>query len=123
MGLDQYARVIDANGEKTEIAYWRKHPNLHGWMENLWNEKGRPNETEETSGLGLSNFNCVPLELTSDDLDALEEAITGQTLPETAGFFFGSDSDEYYKDKDLEFIRQARQALADGKRVEYDSWW
>jgi hypothetical protein len=123
MGLDQYARVIDQNGEKTEIAYWRKHPNLHGWMEHLWNEKGRPNDTEETSGLGLSNFNCVPLELTSDDLDALEEAITGQTLPETAGFFFGSDSDEYYKDKDLEFIRQARQALAEGKRVEYDSWW
>ena len=23
-----------------EIAYWRKHPDLHGWMENLYREKG-----------------------------------------------------------------------------------
>ena len=23
-----------------EIAYWRKHPNLHGWMHRLWESKG-----------------------------------------------------------------------------------
>ncbi|NBR62402.1 MAG: hypothetical protein EBT86_12380 [Actinobacteria bacterium] len=28
MGLDQFAFAIDNNGEKEELAYWRKHPNL-----------------------------------------------------------------------------------------------
>ena len=36
MGLDQYARVEDGNKRAeradTEFAYWRKHPNLQGWM-------------------------------------------------------------------------------------------
>jgi hypothetical protein len=56
-------------------------------------------------------------------LDNLEKSITSKTLPETAGFFFGSDSDEYYKENDLEFIRKAREALDAGLHVEYNSWW
>lgn len=123
MGLDQFAYYIDNNGKREEIACWRKHPNLHGWMENLWNEKGRPNETEETSGMGLSNFNCVPVELSYEDLDALEKDITNNHMPQTVGFFFGNDSDDYYKEQDLEFIRSARSALDSGRKVYYDSWW
>jgi hypothetical protein len=47
MGLDQFAYCIDNNGEKEELAYWRKHPNLQGWMENLWQSKGCPNVPQE----------------------------------------------------------------------------
>jgi hypothetical protein len=36
-----------------ELAYWRKHPNLQGWMQELYYEKG-----------GEGEFNCVDLELT-----------------------------------------------------------
>ena len=38
MGLDQYAYVANKAGSeyndqsRQEIAYWRKHPNLQGWM-------------------------------------------------------------------------------------------
>ena len=35
MGLDQYASTVDANNTTTELATWRKHPNLQGWMEGL----------------------------------------------------------------------------------------
>jgi len=44
MGLDMYAMVtneqfdseVDFKPERTsELHYWRKHPNLHGWMEQL----------------------------------------------------------------------------------------
>ena len=37
MGLDQFAYTTKGK-EKEEIAYWRKHNALHGWMENLWEE-------------------------------------------------------------------------------------
>jgi hypothetical protein len=123
MGLDQFSYSIDSEGNKTEIAYWRKHPNLQGWMESLWESKGRPNENAESDSMGLSEFNCVPVELSYEDLDCLEEDIANKHMPQTAGFFFGDDSDDYYKDKDLEFIRSARSALDEGLKVYYDSWW
>jgi hypothetical protein len=123
MGLDQYASTIDKEGNKTEIAYWRKHPNLQGWMENLWEEKGRPGLPEDYEPNMMGDFNCIPLELDLDDLACLESAITNGELPSTCGFFFGNDSDNEYKEQDLEFIRKAREALDNGLTVVYDSWW
>ena len=123
MGLDQFAFAIDNNGEKEELAYWRKHPNLQGWMENLWESKGKPGLPEDHASDMMGDFNCIPVELNSDDLDDLEDAVRGSGLPSTTGFFFGSDSDEHYKENDLEFIRKAREALDAGLTVVYDSWW
>ena len=71
----------------------------------------------------MSDFNCVPLELTLEDLQNLEDYINNQALPSTAGFFFGSDSDDYYKRQDLDFIKKARKAIDNGQTVIYDSWW
>ena len=122
MGLDQYAfarkgepirnRLETEYEVENEIAYWRKHPNLQGWMENLWRKKG-----------GEGEFNCVEVELTFEDLEQLETAIERAELPETQGFFFGFNSDDEYKENDQEFIREARQHIADGYKVVYTSWW
>lgn len=123
MGLDQFAFAIDNNGKKEELACWRKHPNLQGWMENLWESKGRPNAHEDKDSNGMSDFNCVELELTKEDLDDLEQDVTNGTLPDTVGFFFGSNSDVEYGQQDLEFVNKAREALDNGLTVVYDSWW
>jgi hypothetical protein len=130
MGLDQYAGVrLDTKDEygnwnTEELAYWRKHPNLQGFMEDLWETKGRPNanKSSDENPFG-SEFNCVDLELTIEDIDALEISVKGEELPETGGFFFGDCADEHYKDEDLEFCANARKALADGQTVVYSSWW
>ena len=49
MGLDMYAYSVSQggaqDGEEIELAYWRKHNRLHGWMEELWTRKGKPNES------------------------------------------------------------------------------
>ena len=123
MGLDQYAYAVDNNGEKTELAYWRKHPNLQGFMENLWDNKGRPGLVEDSEPSMMGDFNCIPVELTHEDLNSLEQSINSGDLPNTIGFFFGSDSDEHYKQQDLEFVRKARESLDAGLSVFYDSWW
>ena len=71
--------------EASELHYWRKHPNLHGWMQKLYYEKGGKDEI----------FNCVPVALTGQDLDRLEADVKDGELPLTAGFFFGeSDGSE-----------------------------
>jgi hypothetical protein len=127
VGLDMYAyAAAQANadwgtGEQIEIAYWRKHPNLHGWMEQLWEAKGRPGVID-TSYQDVM-FNGVEVELTWDDLDQLEEDITNGRLPHTTGFFFGSNSDDYYQSQDLEFVRKARAELFTGLKVFYNSSW
>jgi len=123
MGLDMYvmktkvkpATKVDFEwGNDHELYYWRKHPNLHGWMEQLY----RKNNGEDES----FNGSCVAL---SDiDIDALEAALATNALPSTTGFFFGSSyGDERERQRDLDFIAQAKEALADGWYVYYASSW
>jgi hypothetical protein len=121
MGIDMYAFTtapkpaspvdfdIDVG---TEFYYWRKHPNLHGWMEALYRQKGG----------SKPSFNCVPVVLEADDLDRLEANVKAGQLPETEGFFFGA-SDGTEREGDLAFIAKARRHLADGLTVYYTSWW
>ena len=140
MGLDQYAYVTaragsrdayydDVNYEKDdadpsklqqprELAYWRKHPNLQGWMERLWLEKN-PELQDDTQ----ASFNCVELELTWEDLDRLEHAVKMKMLPPTQGFLFGDASDKHYQAQDLKFIQDARAELFMGLKVFYNSSW
>jgi len=148
MGLDQYAYIAgrrgqraefwesavptkDTNGnlyysnpevaESIEIAYWRKHPNLQGWMEQLWHEKMKDSEYQGDSN--SINFNGVELELTREDIDRLEDDVLNSRLPATQGFFFGSNSDDHYREQDLEFCRRARAELFLGLKVFYNSSW
>ena len=133
MGLDMYACTMRAEfvgdrqtdvmpttdeereqAELTDIAYWRKFNHLHGWMENLYREKG-----------GQENiFNCRTVRLELDDLERLEQALKNDELKHTPGFFFGGE--EIYSE-DIkatnEFIATARDAIQNGLTVFYDSWW
>ena len=120
MGLDMYAFTMTAKPQTpvdfepedpTRLHYWRKHPNLHGWMEALYGEKG-----------GAQEFNCVPVELTLEDLDRLEADLSLGSLPQTQGFFFGESQGDELED-DLDFIAKARLAIENGLTVYYDSWW
>ena len=98
--------------EPREIAYWRKHPNLHGWMHRLWESRGNSGD-----------FNGDELELTWDDLDQLEQDIRNKNLPSTTGFFFGNDADDHYREHDLKFVREAKAEAFLGLRVFYNSSW
>ena len=126
MGLDMYAFSTKAKPKtevdfetknfepQDEVAYWRKHPNLHGWMQNLYDMKGGTS----------SDFNGDCVVLDSEDLDNLEDDIKAGNLPDTSGFFFGesSNSDEE-NENDLLFVTKAREAISEGKTVYYTSWW
>ena len=100
-----------------DIAYWRKHPNLHGWMAQRWLRR-EGNELREAD-----NFNGIEFELTAEDLDDLEVAVKKRRLPATSGFFFGSDADQHYYNEDLKFIQTARAEMFLGLKVFYNSSW
>ena len=125
MGLDMFAFAVskrDAIGEfemakeceKEELHYWRKHHDLHGWMEKLYRDKGGD----------ADSFNCIPVELTVDDLDNLQQALLDDNLPRTSGFFFGDNPPDLETMRnDLMFVQKCRIAIKEGKVVYYDSWW
>ena len=127
MGLDMWATKSKETDEKIiNIADWRKHNRLHGYMAQLWEDKGCPNSNGDTP----ETFNCVPLELDKEDLEELKATILTRALPATQGFFFGHDSYDWSKDElkeadlyDLEFVTNALKALKDGYKVHYNSWW
>lgn len=116
MGLDQYM-YVKYKDTTEELAYRRKHPNLHGWMENLWRTKNDAGSIDDPT------FNGIELELTFDDIVQLEKDINEGNLPKTAGFFFGNEADDYYKEEDLEFVYEAKSRLFLGQVVFYNSSW
>lgn len=138
MGLDQYAYIANKAGQRAEffagseydaekqefvnpnviepqeIAYWRKHPNLHGWMQKLYEAKG-----------GSGEFNHDEVELTWEDIDMLEHDIKNGHLAHlnTEGFFFGKPADNHYKEQDLKFCTDAKAECFLGRKVFYNSSW
>lgn len=133
MGLDQYAYIASKadtdydDSSRQELAYWRKHPNLQGWMEQLWlykcNKEGKP-IVEDVANWG-SVFNGVELELTWEDIDMLEEDIKSGEMAKlgTTGFFFGNPSDDVYHETDLKFCVDAKAELFLKRKVFYNSSW
>jgi len=108
MGLDQYA-FARKDGEQNEIAYWRKHADLEGWMSDLYASRG-----------GESKFNCVELQLFKADIEKLEGE--HRNLETTTGFFWGT-SDDRCIEETQSFIEEAKNLLDSGWIIIYTSWW
>lgn len=128
MGLDMYMHAVKhgtinhddgttkIHCDRKEIGYWRKVRHVHNFFEEIYRNRGG---TEDY-------FNCIPLELTAEDLDSLEDAInTGRINDYSAqGFFFGDwDFDDDDAKHTLEVIEVAREYMSQGYTIEYDSWW
>jgi hypothetical protein len=119
MGLDQYAFARKGTGDSLqadlddgngfEIQYWRKHANLEGWMSDLYKSRG-----------GEGEFNCVELQLFDEDIAELEKVHA--TLETSIGFFWGQTYPEHVEETQA-FIDKAKEALANGYKIIYTSWW
>lgn len=128
MGLDMYAFAVktpkrgrtdvDLSSEsdtmnRYDLRQWRKFNALHGWMERLYREKGGK----------AQSFNCVNVRLTKTDLMRLwREA---PYLEATPGFFFGEQRQMDAADvaEVRSFCTDAIDAIRQGYKVFYDSWW
>lgn len=109
---DNGSEFLSTVTKPKELAYWRKHPNLHGWFRAEWESLGN-----------TGDFNGDQLEITWDMLERLEYDVKNGELPATSGFFFGNNSDADYYEQDLQFIKDARAELFLGLRVFYNSSW
>ena len=110
--------LVSPVSKPVELAYWRKHHSLHGYMEQLWQNKGMPG-----TGNTDADFNGIELELTWQDVDDLEQVVRHGKLPFTEGFFFGKPSDNAYYEADLKFCIDAKAEIFLGFNVFYNSSW
>ena len=126
MGLDQFIKASKTepigkcngrayNDADIEVAYFRKHPNLHGWMQDLWEESG--GELPD-----WTSFNGDYLELDTDDLETLKAVTEADALPPTQGFFFG-ETQPYHKQDTLDAIEKCLAKIKEGYFVYYGSSW
>lgn len=81
----------DLKEKRFELGYWRKHPNLHGYIVNSFAD---------------GDDNCNEIWLSGDDLRQIIAAIKNNQLPETNGFFFGT-SDGSETERDLNIFSKA----------------
>jgi hypothetical protein len=92
--------------QKLELCYWRKHPDLHGYI-------------VQTFAGGKDE--CQDIPLSANDLRKILEASESDQLPHTEGFFFGDSRPEDKADtkeqlsKAIAWLEDERAALKEGK--------
>lgn len=77
-----------------ELGYWRKHPNLHGYIVRTFAD-----DVDE----------CQRIDLDATQLRQIVEAMKADALPHTEGFFFGSS--DWHKDKLEENVSILEKAI------------
>jgi hypothetical protein len=91
MGLDMmlYAREVIEEGDdvsedarQIEIGTWRKHPDLHSYIETLW--RAETGSTED--------FNCIDYKLSRKQIIDIILLTVTETMPKSKGGFFFSES-------------------------------
>lgn len=109
MGLDMYLTGTiytmtfprkrgERKAELIDLGYWRKHPNLHGYI-------------VQTFAQGKDE--CQEIPLNREDIRQIMKAANDEALPHTTGFFFGSsECTAVEKKKDLEIFQGALDWLA-----------
>lgn len=124
MGLDSYAYKVPkeyvkndfeikdyayiCNDESNELAYWRKHYELHNWFKALYLKKGGKDDS----------FNLTPIRVTVEDLNKLQWA-----FKKNKSLHYSNYMQWDYKETDDEFIKNALQAIEDGYEVFFESWY
>jgi hypothetical protein len=117
MGLDMYLegrKYLMFEGRPTEdgfpvkerileLGYWRKHPNLHGYI-----------VAEFAEGVD----ECQDIELSVEAMEQIIVAVAKKELPETQGFFFGKTDDP----DDQETTKQLKAAIAWLKTEDKTTW-
>lgn len=85
------------------LGYWRKHPNLHGFIVEAFAE---------------GKDECQDIELDPTAIRCIIRAIEDARLPHTEGFFFGrSDTSNEQAQRDVEIFGRALAWLESGEKM------
>jgi len=93
--------------ERIDLGYWRKHPNLHGYIVDQFAD---------------GEDDCRPIELSIENIQQIADAVANKKLEKTEGFFFGiSDESDERINEDLKIMGQAIAWLSKKEEGEFRS--
>jgi len=100
-------RMHDYYGE--QLAYWRKHPDLHGYI---------------VKTFAAGSDECQAVGLSPDDLQSIVDAIVQKRLPYTSGPFFGvsTEEDTACSIAQLESVKEWLEKVP-GRTIYYQASW
>jgi len=102
--VDLYDRLSGCGPAPQLLKSWVTPSDVYAWMEDLYLKKGGTDTV----------YNVWSVRLTSEDLDALEEAVKTRNLTGHPGVTFCEPEHAARQDEEaLAFIATARQAMAD----------
>jgi hypothetical protein len=88
----------ERKGELIDLGYWRKHPNLHGYIVQIFAD-------------GVDECQEIPLD--AEQIRQIMRAVKDKALPHTTGFFFGhSEGTTAERKEDLDIFQGALDWLA-----------
>jgi hypothetical protein len=107
MGLDMY--IFRKDKEDHELAYWRKHTNLHGYIVN-------------TFANGVDECQVIPL--SKNDLENIIQAVEEDNLPHIRQMFFGQSLPEDKYDE-LQQLKKVLSLMNQDPKLEiyYQASW
>ena len=104
----------ELNGGLRDIARFRKHSDLHGFLTNIWLLKN-----PDTS---YTDFNCDYLEITPKILSEIEMLAYNPPKMHYSGPFWGESTLEDWEETKT-LCEDIEKAFDEGERVFYFSWW
>jgi len=109
---DKMKEGYRVKGEILDLGYWRKHPNLHGYIVQNFAE-------------GVDK--CQEINLSEEKMEQLIRAVEERALPKTTGFFFG-ESDGSERESDLKTLNAAlkwlrKESKRIGREIVYQASW
>ena len=125
MGLDMY--MLSRFGYETddhknqyneeEVAYWRKHPDLHRFFEEEWLK------LPENKGKTWEHFNGQYFKMTPELIERTMFRVSMRALPKSdGGFFFGESlNNREEMQMDLQQLDRVKTLIEEGNEVFYYS--
>lgn len=111
-GNDQMEDGFRVEEKIVRLGYWRKHPDLHGYIVKTFAE-------------GVDECQRIDLDLPA--LESIVKAVAEHRLPGTTGFFFGSSETDDDQDttaqlkKAIDWLKQSDDGCY--RSVEYRASW
>ena len=111
--------LLKAIKNTEEVAYWRKHSDLNGYMRDLYYGKG-----------GAGDFNCKPLLLSKEDVEhiiidhkAHLDKDNEYSIEESRGFFWGESDMDNWKQSLKDFEKIIEETDWNNSTIYYSCWW
>ena len=121
MGLDMFFEIIPKGADpkisrfREEIAYFRKHFELHDWLKTKW--------CEQNQNTDAGDFNCEYLQITLEIVEGMEKLCNKYKMSDIAYGILKSTEENWILTQQLCQKLKNEYLYDDQVDIYYIAWW